>query len=108
VRGWALEVDSPTREREAKALGEALKGLAQRIERGELKTAESIRLALPKATREAFEGAGLAASIPKWNLGFALKIVNLIVQFLADGKLSTMQDWMEFLLEIAAALLSVT
>lgn len=105
IVGWARGVESDSRSAEAKRIAEKLQGLAGEIKDGKVRGTTAIRQAFLTRGQELTTGA--TAISAKWNPAFAVKLAALIADYLLGGKLNTWQDWVDFFLEVAAALLVV-
>ena len=103
VYQWAASVDSPDRSAEAQRIAQVLRDVADEIKAGEVRGNDAIRTALTDGLGEALD----AQASVRWKAGLGIKLATLIAELLLAGKLSTWQDWFDFLMEVVNALLVV-
>lgn len=102
IYGWASSVNSSNRKDDAQKIARVMQDVANRIKGGQVAGNSGIRQSLVDGMRQALDPQALA----NW-IAFGEQLARLIVEFLAAGKLQTPQDWVDFLVEIANALVLV-
>jgi hypothetical protein len=100
VFDWASSVKSSTRKDEAQKIARVLQDVASRVKGGQVAGNTGIRTSLIDGMRQALDPQQLL----NW-IAFGEQLARLIVEYLP--KLQTPQDWVDFLVEIANALVLV-